>query len=391
MRWDDVEGGVDRFDLGQAVRNAPVAQHLLRIPHLDDDVVFRVLVAVGDTGDVIGDAEVFGQNRDLEGADLVGDVAVTGDGVSRGGEQVDALVLHGIGNHVVGQHRGLKAHLRKAAGGEPGALQIRPGLGAVDAKVLSLFPGGADDRADDGLAEALGQDTAPLRDQAGEIVSHNLHGAVAAVQRFDRRGHNGVDGILPRFQRGLRQIRRPVGDLTVAIGGRGTGVGKIKGGLPEEGDLLFLPLSAHLPGGQSHAHADGGVGAGTLGHHVGDGLRHLLIALAFDEADLRRVDPPVQNPNPALFIPGDVFIPEQEGHVLIAAFHDLPLLSQLRIRRNSAVISRPAESCRRCLMRAMPSLISARSMGIFRSGSVTESSSMTLESPTVRRMISVPA
>ena len=281
-----------------------------------------MLVAVGDAGDVIGNAEVFGQNRDLEGADLVGDVAVAGDGVGRGGKEVDALVLHGISDHVVGQHRGLKAHLRKAAGGEPGALQIGAGLGAVDAKDLSPFPGSADQRADDGLAEALGQDAASLRDQPLKIVPHDLHRAVAAVQGFKRRGHNGIDGVLPRFQGCLRQIRGPIGDLAVAVGGGGAGMGQVKGGLPEEGELLFLPFAAHLPGGQGHAHADGGVGTGTLGDHVGDGLRHLLIALTFDKADLRRIDPPVQNPDLAGFVPGDVFIAEQEGHVLISAFHD---------------------------------------------------------------------
>ena len=280
-----------------------------------------MLVAVGNAGDIVGNAKVFGQNRDLKSADLVGNVAVPGNGVGGGGEQVDALVLHGIGNHVVGQHRGLKTHFRKAAGGEPGALQIGTGLRAVDAKVLSLFPGSADDRADDGLAEALGQDASPLRNQPCQIIPHDLHGSVAAVERFDRRGHNGVDGVFPRFQRGLCQIRGPVRDLSVAVGGGGPGMGQVIGGLSEERDLRLLSLSPHLPGGQGHAHSDGRVGAGALGHHVGDGLRYFLIGRAFDKADFCRIDAPVQNPDLSVFVPGDILIPEQEGHILISAFH----------------------------------------------------------------------
>ena len=46
-------------------------------------------------------------------------------------------------------------------------------------------------------------------------------------------------------------------------------------------------------GSQGHAHAHGGIGARALGHHVRDGLHHLLIGSALHEPDLRGVDPPV--------------------------------------------------------------------------------------------------
>ena len=227
VRRHHVEGGIDGLDLRHGVGDAPIAEDLLGVPHLDDDVILTVLVLIGDAGDVIRNAKILGQNRDLERADLVGDVAVPGDGVRRGGEQVDALPLHGVGHHIVGDDRGIKAHLGEAAGGQPRPLQIGPGLGAEHFEVLVLTAGGPDHGADDGLAKALGQNRAPLRDQLCQMVAHDLHGGIPAVQGLHRVLHDGLNGVLPCRQRLLGHLRAAIGDLAVAVGGGGAGVGQI--------------------------------------------------------------------------------------------------------------------------------------------------------------------
>ena len=78
-----------------------------------------MLILIGDAGDVIRNTKILGQNRHLEGADLVGDVAVPGDGVSSGSKQIDALPLHGVSHHIIRNDRCIKPHLGKAAGSQP--------------------------------------------------------------------------------------------------------------------------------------------------------------------------------------------------------------------------------------------------------------------------------
>ena len=70
-------------------------------------------------------------------------------------------------------------------------------------------------------------------------------------------------------------------------------MGQIVGRLLQKGILLRSALVPDLPRSQGHAHANGCVGAGALGHHVRDGLHHLLIGDALHEPDLRGIDPPV--------------------------------------------------------------------------------------------------
>ena len=208
-----------------------------------------IVPGLGDAGDIIRNTKILGQNRHLERADLVGDVAVPGDGVRRGGEQVDALPLHGVGHHIVGDDRGIKAHLGEAAGSQPRPLQIGPGLGAEHLEVLVLTAGGPDHGADDGLAKALGQNRTPLRDQLCQMVAHDLHGGIPAVQGFHRVLHDGLHGVLPCRQRLLGHLGAAIGDLAVAIGGGGAGVGQIIGRLLQEGILLRSALVPHLPRG----------------------------------------------------------------------------------------------------------------------------------------------
>ena len=72
-----------------------------------------------------------------------------------------------------------------------------------------------------------------------------------------------------------------------------------------------------MEGGQRHPHAGGRVGAGALGHHIGDGPGHLVDRPAFDELDLGGVDPPVQNPDQAVLVPGNILVAEQEAQAVI--------------------------------------------------------------------------
>ena len=83
MRRHYVEGGVDGLHPGERVGDPPIREDLGGVPHLDDDVVLRPLLPVRDAGDLVGHPEILGQDGDLESADLVGDMAVPGDGVRR--------------------------------------------------------------------------------------------------------------------------------------------------------------------------------------------------------------------------------------------------------------------------------------------------------------------
>ena len=93
------------------------------------------------------------------------------------------------------------------------------------------------------------------------------------------------------------------------------------GSLTEESGLLRPAFAPDLVGRQGHAHAHGGIGPGALGHHVRDGPDHLLIGLADLEPDLSRVDPAVQDADPAALIPCHIFVLQEKGHPLIHAFH----------------------------------------------------------------------
>lgn len=172
-------------------------------------------------------------------------------------------------------------------------MQIGPGLGAEHLEVLVLTAGGPDHGADDGFPEALGQNRAPLRDQLRQMVAHDLHGGIPAVQGFHRVLHDGLNGVLPCRQRLLGHLGAAVGDLAVAVGGGGAGVCQIISRLLQEGVLLRSALVPDLPRSQGHAHANGGIRPRALGHHVRDGLHHLLIGSALHEPDLRGIDPPV--------------------------------------------------------------------------------------------------
>ena len=74
-------------------------------------------------------------------------------------------------------------------------------------------------------------------------------------------------------------------------------------------------------GSQGHAHAHGGIGARALGHHVRDGLYHLVVVRAHHEPDLCGIDPAVQNADFSLLKPRHMLILQQERHIPVHTFH----------------------------------------------------------------------
>ncbi len=113
MGWGHVEGGVVAFDAGPLDRR-PDPHGLegeVGVPHLDGDGVVGGMAEVRGAGDEGRDAEVLGADGDLAGAHLVEDIAVDRDGVGCAGEEVDVLIGHHEGRHVVGDDGGVEAHL----------------------------------------------------------------------------------------------------------------------------------------------------------------------------------------------------------------------------------------------------------------------------------------
>ena len=90
MRRDNVKGGVYGLDLRQRVLDAAVAEHLFGVAHFYNDVVTAVLVGIRNAGDEVGETKIFCKDSYLEG------------------EEIDALVLHGVCDHVVGDDGGVK-------------------------------------------------------------------------------------------------------------------------------------------------------------------------------------------------------------------------------------------------------------------------------------------
>ena len=164
---------------------------------------------------------------------------------------------------------------------------------------------------------------------------------------------------------------------------------EVIGGLLKEAVLLGGRLITNLIRGESHAHADSSVRSRALRHHVGNSLDDLLIVGALDKTNLREY-PAVKYTNLAVFIPCHILVFEKEGHASVHSFHTL-LLFYAMIRRKASMISAPLTNSERRIISAIPSLMSARSIGMRFSRSVTDVTSMTFESPTTRRIISVPA
>ena len=72
---------------------------------------------------------------------------------------------------------------------------------------------------------------------------------------------------------------------------------------------------------QRHTHGRCGIGAAALGDHIRNGLGYLLMTAADHGFHTDGIDPPVQNLNGPIFIPGDIFIPQQKCQAFISSKH----------------------------------------------------------------------
>ena len=93
----------------------------------------------GGGADVEGDAVVFGEDGDAEGADFVRDIAVCGDTVAADEYGVDPAVFHDGGRHVVTDQGDVHAGGAEFVGGETCALQEGARFVGVDFEVVAFF------------------------------------------------------------------------------------------------------------------------------------------------------------------------------------------------------------------------------------------------------------
>ena len=85
--------------------------------------------------------------------------------------------------------------------------------------------------------------------------------------------------------------------------------------------LLVRRFAAAFPRRERHAHRRRRVGARALRHHVGDGLRDLLMGMAGDKFDPRGIDAAVKYIYFTVLVPCDVFILQQKGEVFVRSLH----------------------------------------------------------------------
>ncbi len=111
---------------------------------------------VEGSGDVEGDAVLFGEDGDGVGADLVGGVAVGGDAVCADDDGGDAALRHEVAGHVVADEGGGDVVFEQLPGGEACALVEGAGLVGEDVDLFAGFDGGADD-AEGGAVAAGGE------------------------------------------------------------------------------------------------------------------------------------------------------------------------------------------------------------------------------------------
>ena len=90
-------------------------------------------------GDVEGDVVLFGEDGYAVGADLVGDVSVSGDAVCADDDGLDAALAHEGGGHVVAEDGGGDVVLHELPCGETGALEEGTGLVGEDVDLVAAL------------------------------------------------------------------------------------------------------------------------------------------------------------------------------------------------------------------------------------------------------------
>ena len=268
---------------------------------------------VGRAGDEVRYAHVLGDDGILERADLVDHMAVAADGVGSGGEHVHSLALYDEGRHIVGDDGDIEAHVAADRRGQARALKIGARLGAEDADMLPSLAAFAQHHADDRLGKAVRHHRAVLGEQIDKVLTDLRHALVAGVVQLDRFVHDGLRRVLARGEGALCLGKAQVAQKRHALDRRGPRMGNGVRRLPQIFHLLRGSLIAALVRRERHAHRHGGVRSRALRHHVGDGLRNLLMGMAGDKFDPRGIDTSVKYFYFTVLVPRDVFILQHKG------------------------------------------------------------------------------
>ena len=179
--------------------------------------------------------------------------------------------------------------------------------------MLSSLAAFAQHHADDGLGKAVRHHRAVLGEQIDKVLTDLRHALVAGVVQLDRFVHDGLRRVLARGEGTLRLGKTEVAQKRHTLDRRGPCVGNGVRRLPQIFHLLRGGLIAALVRRERHAHRHGGVRSRALRHHVGDGLRNLLMGMAGDKFDPCGIDTSVKYFYFTVLVPRDVFILQHKG------------------------------------------------------------------------------
>ena len=171
----------------------------------------------------------------------------------------------------------------------------------------------AQHHADDGLGKAVRHHRAVLGEQIDKVLTDLRHTLVAGVVQLDRFVHDGLRRVLARGEGTLRLGKTEVAQKRHALDRRGPRVGDGVRRLSQIFHLLRGGPTAALMRRERHAHRHGGVRSRALRHHVGDGLRDLLMGMAGDKFDPRGIDAAVKYFYFTILVPREVFILQHKG------------------------------------------------------------------------------
>ena len=318
----DVEGRVETMHAPHGGANAHRLEDIVLVALLDFHGIDGGVLAVGRARAEVGDAPVGGREGDLEGADLVDDVAVHADDVGGRSEDVDVFGLHGVAGHVVGDDGDVEVHVAHDGGGEAGALEVGSGFGADDLDDLASSAAFTEHRADDGFGKALGHDGAVVGELIHEVFRARRAAGVTLVGGFYAVLENSSVGSLTRRLGRDRHLDAGFGYGSHLFGGGGAGVGDFPGCLGDTRVEVVRAFGGDLVSGKGHAHASREIGSARLGDHGLDGRDHFFVAPADSVLDAGGVDPAVEDAHGSFLIPGDVLVVEHEGKVFVLAFHN---------------------------------------------------------------------
>ena len=154
---------------------------------------------------------------------------------------------------------------------------------------------------------------AVLGEQIDKVLTDLRHALVAGVVQLDRFIHDGLRRVLARGEGALCLGKAQVAQKCHTLDRRGPRMGNGVRRLPQIFHLLRGSLIAALVRRERHAHRHGGVRSCALRHHVGDGLRDLLMGMAGDKFDPCGIDAAIKYIYFTVLVPCDVFILQHKG------------------------------------------------------------------------------